>query len=345
MTSDTAAPPVTRAQPHSAARLRGSLLTWDVAVVVVLLVVLAVASASVEGFASGRNVVFVVLDLAPLLLIALPMTMIIITGEIDLSVASTLGLSSATMGVLWQNGLSIETIIPLCIALGAVLGAVNAVFICVLRLPSLAVTIGTLALFRGLAFVVLGDGAVADFPLSYTSWVTGTLGGTSIPQILVPLVLLVAVFALVLHATPFGRSLYALGAGEEAARFTGVRVIRTRFLLYVTSGAVSAMAGVLWTLRYSSARADNGSGLELAVVAAVLLGGVSIFGGRGGLGGVVAGALLLISLQNALRLADVSNDALTVVTGLLLIFSVLAPNVVRALRESTSRRRRRAPPV
>lgn len=342
MSSDTTTAPVgpTRA---SSPRRRPSV-TWDAVIAVVLLVVLVVASGTVQGFGSGRNVVFVVLDLAPILLIALPMTLIIVTGEIDLSVASTLGLSSAVMGSLWQSGLSIQAIIPLCVLLGAVLGAVNAVFICVLRLPSLAVTIGTLALFRGLALVVLGDTAVADFPVSYTSWVTGTIGGTAIPTILVPLLLLAAVFALLLHATPFGRTLYALGAGEEAARFTGLRVVRTRFLLYVLSGAVAALAGVLWTLRYSSARADNATGLELAVVAAVLLGGVSIFGGKGSLGGVIAGALLLVSLQNALRLADVSNDALTVVTGLLLIVSVLAPNVVRAVgTRSALRRRRRAP--
>lgn len=338
MSSDTAAPLVATPSGTSA-RWRGSLLSWDVAIVMILLAVLVVASIDVEGFASGRNVAFGVLDLAPILLIALPMTMIVVTGAIDLSVASTLGLASATMGALWQGGMSIQMIIPLCIVLGAALGAVNGVFICVLRLPSLAVTIGTLALFRGLAFVVLGDSAVADFPLSYTSWVTGMIGSTSIPTILMPLVLLAAVFALVLHATPFGRSLFAMGAGEEAATFTGVRVARTRFLLYVTCGAASGLAGVLWTLRYSSARADNGNGLELAVVAAVLLGGVSIFGGKGSLGGVIAGVLLLVSLQNALRLADVSNDALTVVTGLLLIVSVLAPNAAGAVRDSVGRRR------
>jgi rhamnose transport system permease protein len=247
------------------------------------------------------------------------------------------------MGLLWDKGMSIETIIPLCLVLGAVLGAFNGFFVTVLKLPSLAVTIGTLALYRGLAFVVLGDSAVADFPRSYTSWVTGTMGDGPIPNVLVPLLVLALIFGVVLHATPVGRAVFAAGASEQAARFAGVRTGRLKFWLYVVSGAVAGLAGVLWTLRYSSARADNGSGLELAVVAAVLLGGVSIFGGKGTLPGVLAGVVLLATLQNALRLQDVSNEALNVVTGVLLIVSVLLPNIVSSTRAAIQRRRRAVP--
>jgi rhamnose transport system permease protein len=237
---------------------------WDAAVIALLVVFLVVASATVENFATGRNLSFLVLDLAPIALIALPMTLIIVTGEIDLSVASMLGLTSAVLGALWDGGLSIETIIPLCLVLGAVLGAVNGLFVTVFGLPSLAVTIGTLALYRGLAFVVLGDAAVAQFPGSYTAFVTGSTAG--IPNLVFPLAVLALVFGLVLHATPVGRSLFAIGGGVEAARFTGVRVTRVKFWLYVVCGMVCALAGVLWTLRYASARADNGSGLELAAL-------------------------------------------------------------------------------
>jgi rhamnose transport system permease protein len=317
------------------------LANWNVAVVVVTLVVLAVAAGTVANFGTSQNFGFLVLDLLPIALVALPMTFIIVTGEIDLSVASTLGLTSAVMGSLWNSGLAIETIIPLCLLLGAVLGAVNGFFVTALGLPSLAVTIGTLALYRGLAFVVLGDSAVADFPVGYTDWVTGNITGTSIPNVLIIIVVLALVFGIVLHATPVGRAVFAVGASDQAARFAGVRPGRLKFWLYVVSGLVSGLAGVLWTLRYSSARADNGAGLELAVVAAVLLGGVSIFGGRGALPGVIAGVVLLGSLQNALRLSDVSNEALNVVTGVLLIISVLAPNLANAVRSALQRRKHR----
>lgn len=324
----------------AAAERRGDsvLATWDAAIVVITVLVLVLASLLVDGFGSTTNLSFLVLDVAPILLIALPMTLIIMTGEIDLSVASTLGLSSAVMGSLWAAGLPIESIIPLCVLLGAVLGSVNGLFVTVFGLPSLAVTIGTLALFRGLALVVLGDQAIADFPGAYTSWVTGTIGTSPVPNLLIPLLVLAAVFVVVLHATPWGRAMVATGASETAARFAGLRVRRLRFSLFVLAGAVSGLAGVLWTLRYSSARADNGSGLELAVVAAVLLGGVSIFGGRGTLPGVLAAVVLLAALQNALRLENVSGEALTVVTGGLLIASVLAPNAVGSVRAGLRRR-------
>ncbi|GAA0624411.1 ABC transporter permease [Kutzneria viridogrisea] len=315
------------------------LASWDTAVIVLAVLALLIASGAVHNFGTSRNFTFLLLDLLPVALVALPMTFVIVTGEIDLSVASTLGLTSAVMGLLWDSGLSIETIMPLCVVLGAVLGALNGFFVTVLKLPSLAVTIGTMALYRGLALVVLGDQAVAGFPRSYTSWVTGTVGGGVVPNLLIPLVVLALAFGLVLHATPVGRKVYAVGSSEQAARFAGIRVRQLKFWLYVVSGAVAGLAGVLWTLRYSSARADNGFGIELAVVAAVLLGGVSIFGGKGTLPGVLAGAVLLATVQNALRLQDVSSEALNIVTGALLIISVLLPNIVNSARAALRRRR------
>ena len=315
--------------------------SWDAIIILLTVIVLIVASAVVDNFGTSRNFTFMVLDLMPIILVALPMTFIIITGEIDLSVASILGLTSSLMGWFWNQNMSIQTIIPLCVLIGAVAGVLNGFLITGLGLPSLAVTIGTLALYRGLALVVLGDSAVADFPFNFTGWVTGTLGGGSIPNVLIPIIALAVVFGVVLHATPVGRSLYAIGANAQAAHFSGIRVARTKFWLYVVSGAVSGLVGVLWTLRYSSARADNGAGLELAVVAAVLLGGVSIFGGKGSLPGVLAGVVLLTALQNALRLEDVSGQALNIVTGALLVLSVLLPNIVTTVRGNWQRRRLR----
>jgi rhamnose transport system permease protein len=339
---DVLAPAPDRAEPVEPAERRSPLsllASWDAVVVVALVLVAVVASATIDGFASGRNLGFLLLDVVPIALIALPMTLVIITGEIDLSVASTLGLTSAVMGQLWLSGLALELIMPLCVLLGVVLGAVNGLFVTRFGLPSLAVTIGTLALYRGLAFVVLGDRAVADFPIAWTDRAVSSIPGTSIPQAVVPVAILAIAFGVVLYATPIGRALYAMGNNDRAAVFAGISVARTKFWLFVATGAVSALAGIFWTLRFASARADNGTGLELAVVAAVLLGGVSIFGGRGGLVGVLAGVLLLGTLRNALQLADVSADALNIVTGGLLIVSVVVPNVVRSARAGLRGRR------
>jgi rhamnose transport system permease protein len=307
-------------------------------ITLVLLAFLLVAALTVDGFASTRNTGFLLLDVVVIMLIALPLTLVIITGEIDLSVASTVGLSSAVMGQLWFSGLPLELIIPLCLLLGAVLGALNGFLITKLGLPSLAVTIGTLALYRGLAFVVLGDRAVADFPRAWTTWALSSIGTTGVPVVVIPLLVLVLITGVVLHATPIGRSLYAMGNSEDAARFSGIGVARTKFWLFVVTGVVAALGGVYWTLRYGSARADNAQGLELQVIAAILLGGVSIFGGSGGLVGVIAGVLLLGSLRNALQLVNVPSDVLNIVTGALLIVAVVTPQAAAWVR---SRRRHR----
>jgi rhamnose transport system permease protein len=315
------------------------LLRWETALVVLLVAVGLVGEQTSPGFLTGRNLFYLGLDVGEIALMALPLTMIIVAGEIDLSIASILGLASALLGWLWDAGWPLELIFPTVLVAGALAGAVNGVLVTRLGLPSLAVTIGTLALYRGLAFVILGDQAVADFPASYTRYGTTPIPGTSIPYPIALFAVLAVVFGVVLHATPFGRSVFAIGANQEAAFFSGIRVRRAKFLLYVASGAMSALAGIVFTLRFASARADNGAGLELAVVAAVLLGGVSIFGGKGTLGGVVAAVFLLGGIRSALILNDVSNDILNVVTGLLLIGSVIAPNLSAALGRAAGRRR------
>jgi rhamnose transport system permease protein len=265
---------------------------------------------------------------------ALALTLVIVAAEIDLSVASMLALSSALMAYLWNSGLPLELIMPICLVAGALCGAFNGFLVTRLGLPSLAVTIGTLALYRGLAYVILGDTAVADFPQRFTGWATGRIPGTPIPYPILLVAVLAVIVGVLLHASPLGRACYALGYNEEAARFAGVRVKRIKFWLFVASGVFASLAGIVYTLRFSSARADNGVGLELAVVAAVLLGGVSIFGGRGTLPGVLAGVLLFGILRNALSLADVSNEVLNFVTGVLLIISVLAPNLAGVIRRA-----------
>ncbi|MBN6052222.1 ABC transporter permease [Nonomuraea sp. RK-328] len=308
------------------------VLRWDVLVGALLVAVFAAGSFAVPGFATTGNLSFALGDLGEIALIALAMTLLVVAAEVDLSVASVLGLSSALVGALWDGGMAIETIIPLVVLAGAGCGLVNGLLVTRLGLPSLAVTIGTLALYRGLAYVVLGDKAVAQFPPGYTALAVGDVPGTPVPYPVALFVLLAAVTGVVLHATGLGRALYAIGAQEEAAFFAGIRVKRIKLLLFVLSGTVAAFAGVIFTLRYGSARADNGVGIELAVIAAVLLGGVDFDGGKGTLGGVIAGVLLIGLLRNLLMLGDVSTEIQSIVTGLLLIVSVLTPRLVSLVR-------------
>jgi rhamnose transport system permease protein len=325
---------------------RGVLGSWDAFMILAVVAVAAIGAVAIDGVASPVFWRFVTLEVIPILLIALPMTLIVITGEIDLSVASILGFTCTVVGQLWFVGItSLPLLIAISLALGAVLGAVNGTFITVFGLPSLAVTIGTLALFRGLGYVVLGDRAIANYPVAWNKNVIAPIPGLTIPWFILVVAGLAIAFGVVLHATAIGRGLYAMGNSVEAATFTGINVARTKFWLYVACGMTSSLAGVYWTLRFASARADNGVGLELSVVAAVLLGGVSIFGGRGGLVGVIAAAMLLVVLRNALQLAYVPANTLTIVTGTLLIASVVGPNLVVMARERLRRRRTTASPV
>ena len=244
------------------------------------------------------------LDLSEIALMALPLTLVIVAAEIDLSVASVLALSSALMAYLWNHNQPIETIIPICILAGALCGAFNGVLVTRFGLPSLAVTIGTLALFKGLAFVVIGDQSATDFPGTWTDRAFGNFAGTFVPNTIVLFAILAIAFAVLLHATPFGRSVFAIGANEEAAYFSGLRVKRTKLILFALSGMVAGLAGVVLSLRNSTAAANVGTGFELTVITAVLLGGVSIFGGRGTIAGVVLALLLLGGIQKAILLSE-----------------------------------------
>jgi rhamnose transport system permease protein len=325
-----------------AVRLGDALRSWETMLLVLLAASLLLGRALSPDFLSSANLGNLLANLTEIALMALGMTLLVVAGEIDLSVASVLGLASALLGVLWQAGLPF----PLCIAAvllaGAIAGAFNGWLVTQWMLPSLAVTIGTMALFRGLAYILLGDAAVADFPAGYTAFGFGTLGEGFLPLPWLVLLPLAAAALVLLQHTAFGRSLYAMGANETAARFSGIATARSKAWLFVASGTLSALAGVMFTLRFSSARGDNGMGFELQVVAAVLFGGVSIFGGRGSLAGVLLALLILGVLTNALTLYDVSNEILTIVTGLLLLSSVLVPNLVARWREAGWARRHRA---
>jgi rhamnose transport system permease protein len=317
------------------------LLTRETAVIALTAAVVVYSLVNVPNFDGPLTLKFLLQDIAPILLIALPMTLIIITGEIDLSVASIVGLSSVLLGVLHDNGLSVPVAALGALLLGAACGALNGFLVAYVGLPSLAVTIGTLALFRGVAVGLLGTKAVTEFTESWTDLATATIGTTNIPVIMIPFVVLALGFSLLLHFSTFGRGIYDIGLNDEAAHFTGVDVARTKWILFVLSGVVSAFAGIYYTLRFGSARGDNATGMELQVIAAVLLGGVSIFGGRGRLHGVIAGVVLIGVISSALRLERVTVNVTNIIIGLLLVASVISTPLLSWV---ATRRPRKAPP-
>jgi len=323
------------------------LVNRSAAMVALLAIAYIYAYNNVEFFDGPLTNYFLLLDMAPILLMALPITLIIITGEIDLSVASTLGLSAAVAGLLiHDHGFSLPMAALVALLVGLVAGALNGFLVAYVGLPSLAVTIGTLALYRGIAVGLIGTKAISRMPGHWKELVNKHIGTSSYPLVVIPIVVLAVVFGVLLHLTSFGRGVYEIGLNSETAHFSGVDVRRTKLLLYVLSGIVSAFAGVFYLLRFDSVNTDTGTGLELQVIAAVLLGGVSIFGGRGALLGVLAGVLLIGVLSSALRLQQTGSDVIEIVIGVLLVLSVISTQLldrVRALRGRFRRTTRSAP--
>jgi rhamnose transport system permease protein len=308
-------------------------VSWETILALLLFIAVVGGKFLNNDFLTPENWANLLANFVEIALMALPISLIVITNEIDLSVASTLGLSSSLLGMLWDDKLPMPLAIAICLLAGALCGALNGFLIVRFRLPSLAVTIGTLALFRGFAYIILGDKAIADFPPEYAAFGIGVIPNTFIPIPFILFIVLAVIFWVFLHHTTFGRSLYAIGGNSTAARFSGVNINRYKMLLFIASGAISALAGIVYTFRFSSARADNGTGFELSAIAAVFLGGVTVQGGKGTVTGVVLSLLLIGVINNVLTLADVTSEILRIVTGSLLIFSVLLPNVIASSRE------------
>jgi rhamnose transport system permease protein len=310
---------------------------WEVLLLVVLIALVVYGSTVSPVFPTGRNFANLISAVIEVAIMSLPMALIIIAGEIDLSVESMVGLSASILGYLYAAGVPIELAIVVVLIVGALGGLLNGFLVTRLGLPSLVVTLGTLALYRGLALVVLESRGISQFPTWFTTFGFGTVPGLPIPWPFVVYLALAFVLAFVLHGTWIGREIYAIGKNQAASRFSGVRVARIKLWLFVLSGTVAALAGVILTARMASARADVGIGLTLVVVTIVLLGGVDIFGGRGTIPGVVLAFFTLAVLGNALRLTNVSSDIQSIVVGLLLIVSVVIPTLARRVKEAYDR--------
>jgi rhamnose transport system permease protein len=315
----------------------GVFVRWEALLVLLLAATIAYGAHASPYFLQSTNLFFICLNVGEVAIMALPLMLIVVTGEIDLSVASILGLSGVAMAELFKHGWSIWPAMAAAVVLGAFLGAFNGFLVTRLALPSLAVTIGTLTLYRGIAQGILPTDTIGGFPANLTNIGVVPIPGTHFPYSIAFFAALAVVFAVVLHATPLGRAIFAIGAGQEAAFFAGIRVKRIKFWLFVLSGAMSGFAGVLWSLRFASARYDSGVGMELFVVTIVLLGGISIFGGRGTIAGVVVAVAVLGCLQTALTADQVPAQDQNIVVGALLVASVILPNSRELYRRARAR--------
>jgi rhamnose transport system permease protein len=314
------------------------LMRWEAGLVIVLVAVLIFGAVSSSTFLTTTTFFFTGLNMGEIAIMALPLLLIVMVGEIDLSVAAMLGLSGAVMGSLFQHGSSVWVAMAAALVVGAVGGALNGLLVAGLGLPSIAVTIGTLTLFRGIAEITLTNPTSKAFPLSLTKVGVTPVPGTQLAYSAAIFIVLAVLFGIALHATPFGRSLVAIGLQPEAAQFSGIRVNRIKFGLYVLSGVICAFAGILFTLKNASASYGAGTGLELTVVTIVLFGGVSIFGGRGTVIGVVLSVIVIGALQQALTQRGVQAEVQNIVTGSLLLLSVIIPNAPQAFRRISARR-------
>ena len=307
--------------------------SWDTAILGLLAMVLILASTTTEGFLTSLNFSYIFSNTSEITIMAFAMTFLIITGEIDLSIASILALGSSMLGWSYQKGAPIWLAIIICLVVGTVCGFINGFLVTKVGLGSLAVTIGTLALYRGIANGILGENTVNEFPEAYTSFGFDTFGTSFMPKTMPLIIFFGLLFGFLLHRTPFGRRTLAIGQSPEAARFAGINVVRHKIIVFTFTGFMSGVAGVIYTFRFSTAQADNGVGLELLVISAILLGGVSIFGGVGTMWGVVAGVLLASSVESWLTLREINAQWRTIVTGILLLISVAAPVLVAKGKE------------
>jgi rhamnose transport system permease protein len=309
-------------------RIKSLLGRWEALLALLLAVVFAVCSAVLPHFFDLYNLLDGTANFSEKAMIALPMALLIICREIDISVAGTLALSSVAMGLAMGAGAPPAALPLVALGTGCACGLLNGVLVTRFALPSIVVTIGTVSLYRGLASVVLGDKAFTGYPQLMADWGQGYFFDI-VPREFVVLLALALVFGLVLHTTSWGRRIYAIGNNPEAARFSGIAVDRYRLMLFVLTGAVAGLAAFFLTGRIGSTRPNIATGWELEVITMVILGGVSIAGGAGTIFGVMLAVLTMGVATYGMSLANIPGIYMTIVVGVLLLVTIALPRLLR----------------
>jgi rhamnose transport system permease protein len=315
-------------RPGLGARVKTLFLSQEGVLLVIAIVAVLLLSTQTDRFLTVDNILNQARLMTEVGLVALPMTFIIITGGIDLSVGSTFGLAAVMLGWSWMNaGLPLELTIFVALGTGLVCGLFNGWFIVRVGVPPLIMTLATLALYRGLALGISQARSARGYPEWFYQLGQGQVLG--VPTQVWLLVVATVIAAIILARTVFGRAIYAIGNNELGARFSGLKVDLYKLLIYAFSGTMAGLAGYIFVSRVSTTRSDMGTGLELDAIAAVVLGGTSINGGTGSIAGTAIGVVLIQLLKNGLSLAGLKGDATIVVIGAVLILAILLNNYIQ----------------
>lgn len=311
--------------------LRRIMASWEVLLLGVAILIFIANSLASPYFLNAWNLSDATFNFTEKAIIAFAMALLIIAGEIDLSVAAIIALASTAMGAAVQMGIGTPGLVAIGIGTGLLCGAFNGFLVAGLKLPSIVVTIGTMSLFRGISYMVLGDQAYGKYPADFAYFGQGyVISVISFEFVL--FIVMAILFAILLHATNFGRQVYVIGNNPFAARFSGIPVERVKFILFLLTGLMSGIAAVCLTSRLGSTRPSIAQGWELEVVTMVVLGGVSILGGSGTIAGMVIAAFVMGLVTFGLGLLNVPGIVMSIFVGLLLIITIAIPIVVRRLR-------------
>ena len=323
-----------------AAAIGARLRSWEGFLAALLLLIVGMNAVTSPSFLSVDNQINLFALSIEKVIVALIMTFVILNGEIDLSVASMMGLSACALGWLIQQGVPTPAALVICLLVGILGGAFNGFWITAARLPSLVVTLAMLIGFRGFARVLIEDRSIKEFPAWFEALGQQPLLGPFPLSLLVFFGLLVLA-VIVLRYSGFGRQVQVIGINQEVARYSGIDVARVKLLLFTTSGLLSALAGILFAARLGTVRGDMGLGFELDIITIVLLGGVSIFGGAGSIYGVLLSILIVLYLRNGMSLSNITGHLQAGVIGIILILSAMIPNVRSFLARVAGSGRRR----
>ena len=314
------------------------LKSWEGVLLLILIATIALNSTLAPAYLRVGNWINLFELSIEKIIVALAMTFIIINAEIDLSVASVMGLTAGVLAWLHMQGAPFPTAVVAALIIGVIAGAFNGFWIAYVGLPSLVVTLATMIMYRGGARILLEDRSIGEFPAWFNRLGQQPMIGP-LPFALILFFLLTLLAIIILHYSGFGRYVYVIGNNRDVAEYSGVKVRRVKMILFTVSGVIAAVAGVLFAARLGAVRGDLANGFELDIITMVLLGGVSIFGGRGSMGGVLLSILIVLNLRNGMSLLNLTGHLQSGVIGVLLILSVLVPNMASSVQEWLHRRR------